>query len=779
MRRSTLVIAALLVAAAGCAPLDDAAVAEGEVTVCAHGPTVQGIDVSSWQGDINWDAVAGSGIRFAIVRIGDGTYRDRTFASNWSNARRVGLIRGAYQFFEPQQDPVVQADIVVAAVGRLGAGDLPVVCDVEAPNPGVSPATYVARLRTWVDRVEAGTGRRPIIYTGRYYWDPFVASSYFPQNGYPLWHAQYTSASCPNINDRWHDWLMWQYTSSGSVPGIGGRVDRNVFNGSLEDLRNFAGAALVDADGDGSPQGTDCDDHDARRHPGAAEVCDGIDNDCQGGVDESLSRGCGTDVGECVAGTQTCRSGDWGACEGSVDAVPEVCDGLDNDCDGADDEEQVCEREEALLGSGIYGPTLATDVDGDGRADACARTNGGFGCLASSGHGFQRVMSGPTMTGTDVVHGARIRMADVDGDGRSDVCADQGGTFRCWRSTGDGFGESLDGPAISRTTTMIELADVSGDGAIDVCMRDGGGLSCWLSNGHGFDRLVTLSVLSDAEGFENVVYWGTLRFGDVNGDGRTDVCARDAEGVDCWASEGERFGARIRGPRWSDAAGFDALRFWSTIRLVDVDADGMGDLCARTPSGFRCAMSTGIGFDAEIAGPPMSDASGWDQASVYTTLRMADVDGDHRADVCARERDRVRCWLFGDHAFDREVPGPALSDADGWADPAYYRSLRLADVDGDARADLCARASDGLHCYVSIGAGFDHVWITPEWADASGLGSGAQSATIRLAGGRVASVGSATSVLGGCSVSAGRGSPVAGITLAAIVALAAARRRRK
>jgi len=194
--------------------------------VCGHGPIVEGIDVSYYQGTIDWGAVAGAGIRFAIVRVSDGTgFDDPQFAANWSGARAAGLYRGVYQFFRPRQDPVAQADIVVAAVGRLGPGDLPAVCDVEAPMPGVSPAEYARVLRLWVYRVTAGTGRPPIIYTGRYYWDPYVASSAF--NTLPLWHAQYTGAACPNINDRWSDWAMWQYTSVGRVAGITGNVDRD------------------------------------------------------------------------------------------------------------------------------------------------------------------------------------------------------------------------------------------------------------------------------------------------------------------------------------------------------------------------------------------------------------------------------------------------------------------------------------------------------------------------------------------------------------------------
>jgi GH25 family lysozyme M1 (1,4-beta-N-acetylmuramidase) len=239
-----LLLAASLAAIAvpGCAPIPDdelVEASEGELTVCAHGGTVEGVDVSSWQGHIDWSAVAHAGIRYAIVRIGDGTYHDPDFATNWSGAHRAGLIRGAYQYFEPRTDALVQANLVVTAVGRLGAGDLPVTLDVEKPSPGVSPSAYAAAIRRWVDRVYQGTGRHPIIYTGRYYWDPYVASSAF--NTLPLWHAQYTSASCPNINDRWHTWTFWQYTSSGRVAGISGNVDRDRFNGTFTQLQALAG----------------------------------------------------------------------------------------------------------------------------------------------------------------------------------------------------------------------------------------------------------------------------------------------------------------------------------------------------------------------------------------------------------------------------------------------------------------------------------------------------------------------------------------------------------
>lgn len=179
----------------------------------------------------------------------------------------------------------------------------------------------------------------------------------------------------------------------------------------------------------------------------------------------------------------------------------------------------------------------------------------------------------------------------------------------------------------------------------------------------------------------------------------------------------------------------------------------------------------------------MAAAEGWDRPEVYTTLRMADVDGDGRSDVCAREPAGIRCWLSSGRAFDRPVEGPRLSDAEGWNVPERFRSIRLADVDGDGRADICARAADGLRCSMSTGAGFDRTWIAVSWSDeASELGSLAGVATIRIAGGvgleEAPSDGGSgrDGIFGGCAVSP-RGSRAMIWLVGAILALLLLRRR--
>ncbi len=250
--RSSAVMVTLL--AAGCGPdllEGDSAGASGlgdslsttqqavTAAVCPGPSTVPGIDVSVWQGAINWGAVGSSGQKFAIARVSYGiSTQDRYFAANWPAMKAAGLLRGAYQFFLPDQDAVAQANVVIAAVGRLGPGDLPVMLDMEDAR-GQSPATITAKLHQWVDAITAGTGRAPIIYTGAYFWDASVKTTDFSH--LPLNVAWY-GTNCPGEPNAWagHHWVFHQYSSSGSVAGISGRVDMNVFNGTLDDLRNLA-----------------------------------------------------------------------------------------------------------------------------------------------------------------------------------------------------------------------------------------------------------------------------------------------------------------------------------------------------------------------------------------------------------------------------------------------------------------------------------------------------------------------------------------------------------
>lgn len=250
-----LALAALLLvpAFAGCTSNDSTSDedpdsdAEG-LKVCAKGTTTKGIDVSSWQGHIDWAKVASGGIKFAMIRVGDGdSYLDSQFANNWSGAKAHGVLRGTYHFFRPGDDPVKQADNFVKQIkahGGLADGDLPPVLDVEVQ--GVSDATLRKRALTWLQHVEAALGRRPMIYTSPGFWSGLGAGSEFAK--YPLWVAHWDTA-CPSVPSSWSGWKLWQTHDDGHVSGISGNVDTDVFNGSLADLKAFAGGTTTSGGG--------------------------------------------------------------------------------------------------------------------------------------------------------------------------------------------------------------------------------------------------------------------------------------------------------------------------------------------------------------------------------------------------------------------------------------------------------------------------------------------------------------------------------------------------
>jgi lysozyme len=209
--------------------------------VCAAGPTVKGVDVSTYQGQVDWAAAKKDGVAFAFARVSDGlTHPDAQFTRNWQVLKTDGIIRGAYQFFRPALDPIAQADLLLQKLkdaGGLLPGDLPPVLDAETVD-GVSNATLRANMLAWLTHVETATGRRPIVYTAQF-MSANVGTGFA---SYPLWVANY-GVTCPSMPDGWSAWKFWQSSSTGAVAGITGDVDVNAFNGTLADLVKLAGSA--------------------------------------------------------------------------------------------------------------------------------------------------------------------------------------------------------------------------------------------------------------------------------------------------------------------------------------------------------------------------------------------------------------------------------------------------------------------------------------------------------------------------------------------------------
>jgi lysozyme len=212
--------------------------------------TVPGIDASYWQSEIEWPSVRASGQRFAFFKATEGLgYTDPTFEDNWHRARDVGLLRGAYCFFHPNQDAKQQAARFINAIRNLNDdGELPCSLDLEVTD-AVSKPKILAGVKLWLDDVEQAFGRRPMIYSGV----SFLETSLIEASGgppawsqdHPLWLGwfprQYSPGMNPLMPRGWPAWTFWQYSGKGRINGIRANVDLDLFNGTVENLYQFAG----------------------------------------------------------------------------------------------------------------------------------------------------------------------------------------------------------------------------------------------------------------------------------------------------------------------------------------------------------------------------------------------------------------------------------------------------------------------------------------------------------------------------------------------------------
>lgn len=206
---------------------------EGDYLACMAGPAVLGVDVSSHQGEIDWEQVADAGMEFAMVRIGyrgytsGGIYGDDWAEANLKGAAKAGLKVGAY-FYSQAVTPAEAALEAAYCISLLKDYeiDLPVVFDWEFVNSDARTAnmdepTLMECTRVFCDAI-ADAGYQPMVY-----FNPSLAESLLDLEGlldYPFWLAMYTDQmTYPHAVE------MWQYTASGSVPGISGKVDINLW----------------------------------------------------------------------------------------------------------------------------------------------------------------------------------------------------------------------------------------------------------------------------------------------------------------------------------------------------------------------------------------------------------------------------------------------------------------------------------------------------------------------------------------------------------------------
>jgi lysozyme len=210
-----------------------------------------GIDVSHFQGIVNWTQVAAGGMAFCFIKATEGTgIADSCFTRNWAGSAAAGLKRGAYHFGHPGADAQAQAQFFFNTVGALGPNDLPPVLDIETMDQ-VDATTTLQWVLDFTAAADDLFGRQTLIYTDNGFWQSLASlPACKPLAARPLWIADYDPN--PVVPAPWTSWSCWQYSEDSAtgasalprVPGVNGQVDRNWFQpAALQSLTSSSTAS--------------------------------------------------------------------------------------------------------------------------------------------------------------------------------------------------------------------------------------------------------------------------------------------------------------------------------------------------------------------------------------------------------------------------------------------------------------------------------------------------------------------------------------------------------
>jgi len=199
--------------------------------------TIHGIDVSYYQGKIDWQKVKemdedGVNVTFAFIKATEGVLNvDPYFQRNWREAPKQGIKVGAYHFFRPKKSGRWQANFFLQTV-TIEKGDLPPVVDIESLD-GVSPDKMRAELNAFLIQIEEKTKVKPIIYSGLKFYQDHLANYY---RDYPFWVAHYHQ---PKLKLASKEWKFWQHSDKARINGVNHVVDFNAFNGDSLQFRKM------------------------------------------------------------------------------------------------------------------------------------------------------------------------------------------------------------------------------------------------------------------------------------------------------------------------------------------------------------------------------------------------------------------------------------------------------------------------------------------------------------------------------------------------------------
>lgn len=206
--------------------------------IFVSGYTTCGVDVSEYQGKIDWDTLHRENVTFAFIKATEGSsYVDPYFSDNWISAHDSGIIPGAYHFFSFDSKAETQAENFISVV-PCAENSLPPVIDIEfygkyrrahPPNRDL----VISELKYLLDCFESTYGKKPIIYATVSTYREYISGHF---DDYPLWIRSVYVPAPFFVGNRW---IFWQYSDKAKLSGYSGpeaHIDMNVFNGTYEEL---------------------------------------------------------------------------------------------------------------------------------------------------------------------------------------------------------------------------------------------------------------------------------------------------------------------------------------------------------------------------------------------------------------------------------------------------------------------------------------------------------------------------------------------------------------
>ena len=202
---------------------------------------ILGLDVSYFQGKVNWSQIEKDGIHFTYAKATQGQgYTDPMFQTNLKGMRASKLYAGAYHFYMSGDDPVKQAENFLKSLPELKIGDMVPMLDLEQGGwtKGTDIATFQANVKIWLKIIEEKLGMKPIIYTNNPFAKTYLQGDGFSQ--YDLWLAEY-GVHKPRVPKPWNKWTIWQRSAKGTYQGLPGgeSVDHDLFSGTHVELLNL------------------------------------------------------------------------------------------------------------------------------------------------------------------------------------------------------------------------------------------------------------------------------------------------------------------------------------------------------------------------------------------------------------------------------------------------------------------------------------------------------------------------------------------------------------